>query len=202
MVFIHNKMSVPLGADGYLNQTRFDWLVKELKEGQLNGKLMIVAAHVPIGVNATLWDPASTPNETDLIAELKKYSNLILWVAGHRHFNSVTPMPSPDPAHPEFGFWEVETASLRDFSQQFRFLDIVRNSDKTISIFATNVDPAVRAGSPAAMSRSLSVAAYQIFNGNSSLPYQPSGAYNVELIKQLNPEMQAIIKNYGVPIGQ
>jgi hypothetical protein len=196
------NMTGPLGANGYLDQARFDWLVKELKEGQLNGKLMIVAAHIPIGVDSHLWDPASTPNETALITELKKYSNLVLWVAGHRHFNTVTPMPSPDPAHPELGFWEVETASLRDFPQQFRSFDIVRNSDNTISIFATNVDPAVRAGSPAATSRSLTVAAYQIFNGASSLPYQPAGAYNVELIKQLSPEMQAIVQNYGTPIGR
>jgi len=190
------------GASGYINQKRFDWLKGELQEGQLNGKLMIVAAHVPIGVDSTLWDPASTPTEAALIAELNKYSNLILWVAGHRHMNTVTAMPSPDPDHPELGFWEVETSSLRDFPQQFRLFDIVRNSDNTISIFAANVDPAVRAGTPAATSRSYAVAAYQIFNGAASLPYQPSGVYNVELVKQLSPEMQIIIQQHGAPVGK
>jgi hypothetical protein len=91
----------------------------------------------------------------------------------------------------------VETASLRDFPQQFRLFDIVRNSDNTISIFATNVDPAVSSGSPAATSRSLAVAAYQISDGQAVLPYQPSGAYNVELVKMLSPEMQVKIQNYG-----
>jgi metallophosphoesterase (TIGR03768 family) len=190
----------PLGANGYINQSRFDWLKSELLEGQKNGKLMIIAAHIPIGVDSKLWDPASTPTETTLVVELKKYSNLILWVAGHRHMNAVTPMPSPDPDHPELGFWEVETASLRDFPQQFRLFEIVRNSDNTISIFAKNVDPAVSSGSPAATSRSLAVAAYQISDGQAVLQNKPSGAYNVELVKQLSPEMQNIIRNHGTPL--
>lgn len=192
----------PLGANGYLNQTRFDWLKNELREGEQNGKLMIVAAHVPIGVNnkPPLWDPAAPITESALITELNKYSNLILWVAGHRHFNTVTPMLSPDPSKPEFGFWEVETSSLRDFPQQFRTFDIVRNSDNTISIFATNVDPAVRAGTPAATSRSMVVAAYQIFNGATSMQNKPTGSLNVELVKQLSLAMQIKIQKYGSPI--
>lgn len=98
-------------------------------------------------------------------------------------------------------FW-TGVASLRDFPQQFRLFDIVRNSDNTISIFAVNVDPAVRPGSPAATSRSYAVAAYLIFNGAATLPYQPSGAYNMELVKQLSPEMQTAIQRYGAPVSK
>lgn len=29
-------------------------------------------------------------------------------MAGHRHINTVTPQPSPDPAYPEYGFWEMD----------------------------------------------------------------------------------------------
>jgi len=95
---------------------------------------------------------------------------------------------------------------LREFPQQFRTFDIVRNSDNTLSIFATNVDPDVdpdnTKGVPAAISRSYAIASNQIY-GISEAP-QPSGSvsYNVELIKQLSPEMQEKIKNYGTPIGK
>jgi len=182
------------GASGSLDQERYDWLVKELDRGQADGKLMIVAAHVPIGVDKNLWDPASSPSESTLIDKLHTYPNLILWIAGHRHYNTVTPFPPKDPVnHPELGFWEVETSSLRDFPQQFRLFEIVRNSDNTISIFATNVDPSVTPGSPAARSRSYAVAADEIFTGGPPLPYLPSGAYNAELLKQLSAEMAAKI---------
>jgi len=185
------------GASGALDEARFAWLVKELDKGQAEGKLMIVAAHVPIGVGP-MWDSVSSPTETALIAKLHTYPNLILWVAGHRHYNTVTALPSPDANRPELGFWEVETASLRDFPQQFRLFDIVRNSDNTLSVFATNVDPAVAPGSPAAISRSYAVATAEIFNGMP--PYSPSGAYNAELVIQLSPEMQSAVNNYGTPI--
>lgn len=185
------------GASGALDEERYAWLVKELDKGQADGKLMIVAAHVPIGIGP-LWDTASSPSEADLIAKLHTYPNLILWAAGHRHYNTVTALPSPDASRPELGFWEVETASLRDFPQQFRIFDIVRNNDNTLSILATNVDPAVAPGSPADISRAYSIAANEIFDG--APPYSPSGAYNAELVIQLSAEMQAVIKNYGTPI--
>jgi metallophosphoesterase (TIGR03768 family) len=179
---------------GELDAKRYDWLVSELDKGQAAGLLMIVAAHEPIGVEKVpskmAWNPAF---EAKLIAKLHTYPNLILWVAGHRHVNTITPMKSPDPKRPELGFWEVETSSLREFPQQFRTIQIVRNSDETISIFATDVDPAVKDGSFAAISRSYGIAALQIFK--EQIPLLPTGSYNAELVKQLTPEMQAKIQH-------
>lgn len=184
------------GANGALDQQRYEWLIKELDKGQTEGKLMIVAAHVPIGVGP-MWDnAASSPTESELIAKLHTYPNLILWLAGHRHLSTVTALPSPDPKHPEYGFWEVETPSLRDFCQQFRIFDIERNSDNTISIFTTNVDPSVAKGSPAFKSRSYGIAAFEIFSVGS--PFLTP--YNAELVKQLTPEMQKKIKNLGTSV--
>ena len=109
-----------------------------------------------------------------------------------------SPFTSPDANRPGLGFWEVETSSLRDFTQQFRTFEIVRNSDNTVSIITTDVDPAVKDGSLAALSRSYGVAAQQLFNNK--LDPLPTGSYNAELVKQLSPEMQAKMQNYGSPI--
>jgi hypothetical protein len=163
---------------------------------------MIIAAHVPMGVeppaSPTSWWANSVTSEKELIAKLHEYPNFILWIAGHRHVNAVTAFKSPDDARPELGYWQIETSSLRDFPQQFRIFEIVRNSDNTVSIFATNVDPAVKDGSPAAISRSYGIAAQQLFKN--PLPYLPTGSYNGEMVKQLSPEMQAKIQNYGTPL--
>jgi metallophosphoesterase (TIGR03768 family) len=174
---------------GSLDSERYNWLVSELDKGQTEGKLMIIAAHIPIGVEPAGsmmgWNPAA---EAELIAKLHTYPNLILWIAGHRHLNTVTAFKSPDDERPELGFWEIETSSLRDFPQQLRTFEIVRNSDNTVSIFTTDVDPAVKDGSLAAISRSYAVAAQQLFKNKMGL--LPTGSYNAELVKQLTPEMQ------------
>jgi metallophosphoesterase (TIGR03768 family) len=191
---------------GSLDQIRYNWLVSELDKGQSEGKLMIIAAHVPIGVvqsNSPLapyagWSSLAAVTEANLLAKLHTYPNLIMWIAGHRHYNDITPLPSPDAAHPELGFWQIETSSLKDFPQQFRTFDIVRNSDNTISIFATDVDPAVKDGSLAATARSFAIAAQQIYNN--ILGLYSTGSYNAELVKQLSTEMQTKIQNYGSPI--
>jgi metallophosphoesterase (TIGR03768 family) len=186
---------------GSLDQKRYDWLVSELDKGQAEDKLMIVAAHIPIGVemNGSLgpfigWSTQAAVSEGDLIAKLQTYPNLLMWTSGHRHLNNVTAQYSPDPEHPELGFWVVESPSLREFPQQFRTFEVVLNSDNTISLFVTDVDPNVEGNMLAERSRSYAIAAYQIFNA--TLPNQPTGSlsYNAELVKQLTPAMQEKLK--------
>jgi hypothetical protein len=169
--------------------------VSELEKGQAEAKLMIIAAHVPIGVEPAGspmgWGSSAYGSEEEFIAKLHTYPNLILWIAGHRHRNPVTAFKSPDADRPELGFWEVETSSLRDFPQQFRTFEIVRNSEDTVSILTTDVDPVVEDGSPAATSRTYAVAAQQIFNNPIGL--LPACSYNAELVVQLSPQMQAAL---------
>jgi metallophosphoesterase (TIGR03768 family) len=200
----------PYYAAGCLDQARIDWLKGELQQGQEENKLMIIAAHIPVNPQTHLVDdgtrmslflktPTNTTTDASLIALLQNYPNLILWISGHRHLNTVSAQPYDSTIAgqgPENSFWEVETASLRDFPQQFRTFDIRRNSDQTISILITNVDPAVVAGSPAAESRGYAIGAARV-DGTYPLPDTASQAYNAELVKQLTPAMQAIIVNYG-----
>jgi metallophosphoesterase (TIGR03768 family) len=197
---------------GFLDQARYAWLKKELADGQAAGQLMIIAAHIPIGVEATKsemgwWlDPQNAVTLPDLINELRKHPNFIMWIAGHRHLNTVKAFPGTTP---EQGFWQVETSSLRDFPQQFRTFEIYLNSDNTISIVTTDVDPAVKDETPAATSRKYAVATQQIINnniytnnpnGDPSIKPMPTGSYNAELVKQLSPEMQKKMQSYGTPI--
>ena len=84
---------------------------------------------------------------------------------------------------------------MRDFPQQFRHFEIVRNSDNTISIFVLDVDPAVNpetlsdgSASPAMTSRHYAIGSGQIFQ----TPVQEgagidetTGVYNAQLVKHL-----------------
>ena len=100
------------------------------------------------------------------------------------------------------GFWEIETASLREVPEQFRTFDLMQNSDNTISIFTTNFDPAVKEGSSAEKSRSYSIAAMQILNIHKPLLPSGSVSYNAELVKSLSPEMQAKISKSFVQMDK
>ncbi len=218
--------SQDIHGHGFLDQARWAWLQNELDAGDAAGQLMIIAAHIPIGVcplysEMEWWvNPQTLPpfgqnavTLSGLLAELQSHPNLLMWLAGHRHFNTVKAFPSTDPAHPENGFWQVETSSLRDWPQQFRNMTVNLNSDYTVSIDATNVDPAVKEGTPAAVSRRYAVAAQQIvgtqgfYQNNAvmidyatqmatgapdtSIHAMPTGSYNGKLYKQLSPEMIA-----------
>ena len=185
---------VGLGGYGHgsLDRARFEWLVNELDDGQDNDQLMVVAAHVPIAIDqpggVAGWSSVSEVGEQELIAKLHEYPNMILWMAGHRHLNEITPLPSPDPTHPELGFWEVETFSLRDF-QEFRTIELRFNADQSLSIIATSVDPAVRTGSLADQSRTFGIASWQLFVTDPA-DLHAKGPYNAELVVALSDVMK------------
>jgi len=191
-------------GSGWMDAERFAWLTAELQAGQDDGELMVIATHIPMNPQADLdnttkapqFYPGSFKSDEEMIATLHGYPNLLMVMAGHRHLNTVTPQPSPDPAHPENGFWQVETPSLRDFPQQFRTFQIHRNVDNSISIVTTDVDPIVEDGSPAAKSRGYGIGEHRIA-GHGSLSDTGSHTYNAELVKLLTPAMQAKIATYG-----
>ena len=160
--------SVDIHGHGFLDEARWAWLQAELEDGQAANQLMIIAAHIPIavvniGAETEWWLGGSksaakpkplgdvstdTQNAVDLkglVDKLWATPNLLMWIAGHRHLNTVKAFPYP--TVPENGFWQVETSSLHDFPQQFRTFEIYLNSDYSISIETINVDPAVFARS-------------------------------------------------------
>jgi metallophosphoesterase (TIGR03768 family) len=216
--------AISIHGHGFLDRARWTWLKAELADGDAAGQLMIIAAHVPLCVTPTgscmEWfdnsaNPSSIQNAVtlpDLLAELHSHPNLLMWIAGHRHVNAVKAFVTDDAGKPERGFWQVETSSLHDFPQQLRTFEINLNSDYSISIGATNVDPAVKEGTPAATARKYAVAAMQIVKSpdiyqpkaplidpaaqtavgtDPSIHPMPTGSYNAELFVQLSPAMKA-----------
>jgi hypothetical protein len=91
---------------------------------------------------------------------------------------------------------------LHDFPQEFRTWEILRNTDNSISIRVTDIDPEETTNSPAAVSRGYAVGAARIFmTPSTNLTDTNSYAHNAELLKLLTPPMQTKIANYGGPLG-
>ncbi len=199
---------------GGLDTNQLAWLVQELNQGQAQGRLMIIAAHIPIELIGVPDSTNSIISGTNLVAILNTYPNLLLWVTGHMHRNNIKPHPSPYSDRPEYGFWEVETPSLRDFPQEFRTFEVLRNTDNSISIMVTDIDPEVAPGSCAEKARGYAVGAARIFAAPSAPPttnsvnpanwnFADTNSYtqNAELVKMLTPPMQAKIAGLGEPLG-
>jgi hypothetical protein len=93
-----------------------------------------------IGVNRVLGQAVATL--------LLQFPNVLVWVNGHTHRNTVTPHSRPSGVAVGGGSWEVNTAAHIDWPQQARVVEIVSNGDGTLSIFGTIIDHAARAQRP------------------------------------------------------
>jgi metallophosphoesterase (TIGR03767 family) len=147
-------------ANGSLDSDQFAWLESELKAHSQPSKnrLIVIFSHHTI---ATMDNPIRADDDprervlgSQVLDLLLSYPNVVLWVNGHTHVNSVTAHP-----HPGGGFWEVNTASHIDFPQQARIVELADNHDGTISIFGTIVDSAAPLSVPAGLDSPQALAA-------------------------------------------
>jgi metallophosphoesterase (TIGR03767 family) len=145
------------GADGSLDAVQMLWLQQELIAvhsryyGPLGNvittanpnKLVVLFSHHNSQTMGNLqgFSPTAPRFTADqLLQMLHLFPNVILWVNGHTHYNRV--IAQQDRLQRTGGLWEVNTASLIDFPQQARTIEIVDNRDGTLSIFAILVDHA------------------------------------------------------------
>jgi metallophosphoesterase (TIGR03767 family) len=138
------------GSNGSIDADQYAWLERELTAGssrrsptarRSRDRLFVLFSHHTIG---TMDNVAGLPPRIggagvrDL---LLRFPNVVLWVNGHTHRNTVIPHRAPAGG----GFWEVNTAAHIDWPQQSRVLELVDNQDGTLSIFGTILDMAAPA---------------------------------------------------------
>lgn len=146
------------GADGSLDEKQLTWLEGELLattaryldehgkvvRGAGADRLVVVFSHHTV---ETMGNWFGVPGEHRVLGPavrdlLLRFPNVVLWVNGHTHVNSIV----PHSRHPESpvpgGFWELNTASHIDWPQQARLVELVDNADGTLSVFGTIIDHA------------------------------------------------------------
>ncbi len=154
-------------ANGNVDDPQFQWLTGELDDAEAADELVVLFSHHAIpSLNADVTDemapPCSGPTDShghdanpgcdpdprdsspihlgaDLTTLLHAHPNVIAWVAGHSHQNTVDPYPNPSGTG---GFWSIRVAAEADWPQQSRLLEIFDNEDGTLSIFGTILDHA------------------------------------------------------------
>jgi metallophosphoesterase (TIGR03767 family) len=146
------------GPNGSLDTAQFEWLERELLAGhrrQLDtrgavtgsagtDRLFVLFSHHTV---ATMDNWLAPPGSGRVLGHtvrdlLLRFPNVVLWVNGHTHINGVTAHARHPDAAVAGGFFEVTTASLIDWPQQGRLIELVDNTDGTLSMFCTIVDTA------------------------------------------------------------
>lgn len=144
-------------TEGSLGDEQFKWLQRRLEAGSsryfdvwgierrhaVDDELFIVFSHhTSDSMSNLLMDPAKPEirhGGLEVVNTLKRYPNVIAWVNGHTHENKISARKHADPRR---SFWEINTASHVDFPQLARIIDVVDNTDGTLSLFTTLIESA------------------------------------------------------------
>lgn len=122
------------GWQGSLDEEQFAWLRSEL-EASADRHVVITSHHPsPTMTNGYAPDGRRRVLGDEVVALLAEHPEVLIWVAGHVHFNAAIHHDTP-----AGGFWEITTSSLIDWPQQGRILEFIRvGSD--VAIVSTVVD--------------------------------------------------------------
>jgi metallophosphoesterase (TIGR03767 family) len=150
------------GAGGNLDHPQYMWLKRQLRRARKLDQLVVVYAHHPLEMmdNATPDEAAgrfdrdprdSRPlhlgrvGRASLRALLVRSPNVVLYLAGHKHYDRVWPNFGKGGR----GFWQVITNAMAGAPQEARMIELMDNGDGSLSIFTTMLAHAAPAEAPA-----------------------------------------------------
>lgn len=164
--YVHDRPGVRLigldttclsgGADGCLDEDQAAWLEDRLAEvhGEYRGRngetvrtgyedrLVVLFSHHGFhtieGADHPGPDGSRLIGAPELLRLLHRFPNVVLWLNGHTHINTIRAHPDPDDA--TRGLWEVTTCAVVDWPCQTRVVELLDNADGTVSIVCTMLD--------------------------------------------------------------
>jgi 3',5'-cyclic AMP phosphodiesterase CpdA len=127
------------GADGSIDPAQLAWLEDRLAEAHRPNpdRLVVIVSHHPLRT-ITNGRAAEGANGAELLALLRRFPNVVLWLNGHTHTNAVRPHANREGV--SVGFWEVTTASLVDWPCQARLVEIFDAGSGRLGIACTMID--------------------------------------------------------------
>lgn len=125
------------GWHGSLDLKQFIWLEETIRQST---RPVILASHHPLSTMVNGYSPTGKRYcLQEISAMLLRYPQVILWIAGHEHRHHVEWVGEREANR---GFWHVETASLIDWPQQTRTIEVVKDRGGDIYIGMTVLDHA------------------------------------------------------------
>jgi metallophosphoesterase (TIGR03767 family) len=127
------------GWQGSIDEYQFEWLKHQLK--QLRDRYVLISSHHPL---QDLYNDYSPPGHKRRVtgSQIEKLliceRSVIAWLCGHTHRHRMAYF-GPDSDH---GFWQIETASLIDWPQQGRVIEIFLDQHEQVWIASTPINHA------------------------------------------------------------
>ncbi|HEX9682980.1 MAG TPA: hypothetical protein VGA13_07855 [Acidimicrobiales bacterium] len=134
------EVTNPTGLEaGYVSQDQFDWLTAELTAAEAAGEPVFVFSHHP---DRTFIEEQYSADLSRIEVRAEQIdrllgrdgSTVVAWIAGHTHANRVNPCRTDScllngrdlatDGSIEHGFWRFETASLIDWPQEGRIVEL------------------------------------------------------------------------------
>jgi metallophosphoesterase (TIGR03767 family) len=144
------------GADGCVDRDQARWLEARLAEVHSayrgadgrevctghDDRLVILFSHHGIDTltntrHSGQPGDGSVLGSGEVLAQLYRFPNVVLWLNGHTHTNAVR--ARRDPGNPARGFWEVTTCAIVDWPCQARLVELI-DAGGCLSIVCTMVD--------------------------------------------------------------
>jgi len=181
-------------VNAVIDRVQFEHFLKpELEDAYAAHKLVIVSSHEQSDhLQNDGFDDGRFITEEELTGTLLSYDNVILHAVGHGHKHQVRVHKNPDA---NGGYFEVETTSLIDFPQQFRFWEIVANGNGTVSIYTAVVDHQGAEGSMSEYARRLTLVDQQTGWDEVGL-WGETADRNMELVVQIPEGWDAYLSEF------
>ena len=143
------------GAGGCLDRDQAAWLEEQLAEVHSDyeaadgshirtgreDRLVVLFSHHGIDTLTNTehagLDTGPLLGAAEILAQLHRFPNIVLWLDGHTHLNAVRARCRP--GNPARGFWEVSTCAVIDWPCQTRLVELVDRGGY-LSIVCTMVD--------------------------------------------------------------
>jgi len=124
------------GWQGSLDREQFTWLKTQIEE--LRTRYVVISSHHPLQdlYNNYTTDISSRVLSVEIERFLVSRSNVIAWICGHTHRHRMAYF-GPDEMH---GFWQIENASLIDWPQQGRVIEIFQDQHEQVWIANTTLN--------------------------------------------------------------
>ncbi len=183
-------------VSGVIDRVQFEhFLQPELEDAFNDHKLVVLASHEQSDhLQNDGFDDGRFISEEEFLETTLSYPNIVLHCVGHGHTHRVR-IHTPEDADGDGGYFEIETTSLIDFPQQFRFFEMVDNGNGTLSINSAVVDHQGEEGGMSELSRKLTLIDSQTGWDEQGMQGSPE-TRNIEMIVPIPEGWQGYVSDF------